>query len=742
MKGIVFTLDALFALIIAVSAISILLYFQFYSQTPYQIRYSEASGIMQTLLSANVSSIAAQDPIAAMIVQQTQAQNASFSGFPDQYNSGYSLYGPSEPGISYIISVNSMNSPTHSVFVCCNKIFFQGSTRIYAYNKTSGTLSWEHEIAPQTVSSMAVYDGVVFYANDISITALNAYNGNLMWTDAQSVFTGQTYLQFGYGHEVVLTDGNANGNNLAAVYANNGTLAWTYNPGLPSPPYTPWAQVADGNIAADYVSPANVFLLGHYGDTGGTLVGANTLWGVGNACTISGLGISVLQGTIACGDGDEAQAMQINGIASFSQAMLNTVEGIANNLNNTFVFLAANELEAVTTSNSVLWSYAVPPEYGEWGHYFGLAIGGNKVYSEWPGNEIVAQGLSNGTAIWTAHLPNGLDRGSGPSLGYGMLYAEFGSNVIAFGSPCPTASAGDSLLYASAEADLNGHGSCAEYLLGKMHPLNNYTLALNNQYLYNADVANFTVNSYVSANVQQINMTAGGFNTVSFWMRAGSPQGGSSVMPFGFNNYDLIENNNGDCFGFNTAQGDAYGFNALPMIVNRWVFVTATFINNAPYTGNNLLYINGVNQTLSTSAAPCDPGTVNVWRTASQNIQISGWPTSSQYMFNGLIADLQIYNTDLNAQQINQLYTGGIDGAPLPNAGNIAWYPLVGDTNDYSGLFNTGFPVNVIYSPASGYAPISLKNAFEVSRSSVPLPLINYTTGLTRIYNVSVVTWR
>ena len=70
---------------------------------------------------------------------------------------------------------------------------------------------------------------------------------------------------------------------------------------------------------------------------------------------------------------------------------------------------------------------------------------------------------------------------------------------------------------------------------------------------------------------------------------------------------------------------------------------------------------------------------------------------------NGYIANTQVYNTSLSSSQINQLYREGIMSIPESNAGLVAWYPLNGNANDYSGNGNNGVPTNVIYGGLSNY---------------------------------------
>ncbi len=55
------------------------------------------------------------------------------------------------------------------------------------------------------------------------------------------------------------------------------------------------------------------------------------------------------------------------------------------------------------------------------------------------------------------------------------------------------------------------------------------------------------------------------------------------------------------------------------------------------------------------------------------------------YMFNGIMTNVQIYNTSLSASQVLALYSQGISGPPVATQNVVAWYPLNGDTYDYGG---------------------------------------------------------
>ncbi len=74
--------------------------------------------------------------------------------------------------------------------------------------------------------------------------------------------------------------------------------------------------------------------------------------------------------------------------------------------------------------------------------------------------------------------------------------------------------------------------------------------------------------------------------------------------------------------------------------------------------------------------------------------------------FTGDIANVQVYNTSLSSNEISALYTEGIGGAPVKLNSLVAWWPLNGDTKDYSGNNNNGAASGVSFTSnwESGYS--------------------------------------
>jgi len=83
-----------------------------------------------------------------------------------------------------------------------------------------------------------------------------------------------------------------------------------------------------------------------------------------------------------------------------------------------------------------------------------------------------------------------------------------------------------------------------------------------------------------------------------------------------------------------------------------------------------------------------------------------GSPPLGGGSFNGLLSNVQIYDTALTPNDISALYIEGIGGTPINIKHITGWWPLNGNANDYSGNGYSGIPVNVIYTDSwtNGYA--------------------------------------
>jgi hypothetical protein len=127
--------------------------------------------------------------------------------------------------------------------------------------------------------------------------------------------------------------------------------------------------------------------------------------------------------------------------------------------------------------------------------------------------------------------------------------------------------------------------------------------------------------------------------------------------------------------------------------LNTWYFVTFTAQNS----GSNTLYNFYLNGNLIAS------GSVG---SNIQSVNVIGLGDYA-YTFTGQLSNVQIYNTSLSSSEIQALYQEGIGGAPIDLQHLVAWWPLNGNANDYSGNGNNGVPSNVKFVSNwwQGYTP-------------------------------------
>ena len=79
---------------------------------------------------------------------------------------------------------------------------------------------------------------------------------------------------------------------------------------------------------------------------------------------------------------------------------------------------------------------------------------------------------------------------------------------------------------------------------------------------------------------------------------------------------------------------------------------------------------------------------------------IGSWSTSTFVYGNWSISNVQVYNTTMPQSDLAALYKRGIGGNPISLQNLVAWWPLNGNANDYSGHnynANSMGTVNVIW---------------------------------------------
>jgi hypothetical protein len=129
--------------------------------------------------------------------------------------------------------------------------------------------------------------------------------------------------------------------------------------------------------------------------------------------------------------------------------------------------------------------------------------------------------------------------------------------------------------------------------------------------------------------------------------------------------------------------------------LNTWIFVAYEY--NGTYQIGYTGYTGGL---LKTANIP-----YNSFNTQGTTLYIGQGLDRADFI--GYISNVQVYNTSLSPSEIQALYQEGIGGAPIDLQHLVAWYPLNGDANDYSGNGNNGVPSNVKFVSNwwQGYTP-------------------------------------
>jgi len=125
---------------------------------------------------------------------------------------------------------------------------------------------------------------------------------------------------------------------------------------------------------------------------------------------------------------------------------------------------------------------------------------------------------------------------------------------------------------------------------------------------------------------------------------------------------------------------------------NSWYHVVGIY-DKTLASDNFKIYINGVLDKTYSYALGLP--------TNNQNVLIGRYITGGGW-FNGLISNIQVYNASLSANEIQALYIEGMGGAPLLLQNLVGWWPLNGNSNEYSGNNNNGVPTAVSFTSQYG----------------------------------------
>ncbi len=128
--------------------------------------------------------------------------------------------------------------------------------------------------------------------------------------------------------------------------------------------------------------------------------------------------------------------------------------------------------------------------------------------------------------------------------------------------------------------------------------------------------------------------------------------------------------------------------------VTPWQFIALT-INTSKPTNNANLY---VNDTLieTTTFSPSSGNEIDIGGAIPGRFDCPPVYNAPLYGIDGYVSNLQVYGSVFTPTELSQLYIEGLGGDPTNLNALYAWWPLNGDTIDYSGNGNNGGSVGGI----------------------------------------------
>ncbi|MGC8538488.1 MAG: LamG domain-containing protein [Candidatus Micrarchaeia archaeon] len=232
-------------------------------------------------------------------------------------------------------------------------------------------------------------------------------------------------------------------------------------------------------------------------------------------------------------------------------------------------------------------------------------------------------------------------------------------------------------------------------------------------------VSVFNGNSYIGTNLKR-NVTQSGWTETAWVYITGdstswcgghsnvilNDRGPGSGYSLTLGTSPITSNGYGFFFGFDTNGVGDFASSYQVYKYNTWYFIAGTYNSSYGFT----LYVDGQKAAYYLNSGTYGPGptcTAGALPSSfpSQYPWIIGYEQAWASYFYGDAANIAIYNSSLSANDIMTLYQEGIGGAPVRLQNLVAWWPLNGNANDYSGNKNSGMPEGIDYTGSwySGY---------------------------------------
>jgi hypothetical protein len=759
-KGFVFTVDAIFALVVASAATALLLLTLFAPATQLQGPNAESFSIAQSFLQEPIGQVASQVPLASAAVSSWRSSQYTWQQNGNNASQSYSTggFGPQYPLILFSFNTSTSAAINPSPVIADGLVVFTTNTMLYALNATSGALVFNTVLGSGTfIGSPAIYQQTIYTGTSAGFVNAYTENGGLLWTTSVgSKANFALQIEGGYVED-----------NMTLLNPYNGTVVatgWKSNS----------AAYSNGEFVSFYQSPkTNITSYSLYGSkvtelwnstisTTGTTPYLAYSSGSGNSTYITE------RTSTPCCAYSQLYAYSSGGASLWnSVAAFGGAEGSSVAIYNNSIFAKSastsagpNLLSAYSTTGNSLWNAAIP---GNGNYNVTPTVTPSSVYVITSGNTIGDYNRQNGALIWNITLQSSVATSTSvPAdlpVAYGNIYAAVGNTLYAIGT-CK-ADPSTSVLQAVATMYLTGDGGCASALLNSSYASGKYAIYINNTYAPSLNVMQFAGGNYLYA-PSFAGVIINRQITLSAWVYPTADPPISGFIAGMRNNHDadfyimqVLDTNTIEA-KFRNSTGTLFSTNTLnnTIVPNRWNNIILS------YNGTALaIYINGV----MTSSVSTGGYMISTITNTSAAFSMGADLLATHRYYRGQLSNVQVYNIGLNASQAEAIYISGIGGGPI-SANDTAWWPLEGDTNDYSGisygpgLLVTGnsygvpesqyyignsyaWPVgNPVFTAAQGATPPSLQGSSQISKATVPLSInVNgkYTT-----YNVGVVVWR
>lgn len=724
-KGFVFTLDAVFALIVAIVGVSILVYLDYTGGgASYGIAASRAPAMLQSMLSTTIAGTAGSRYIGSLATSALGSTSTwkQFGG--SETLSSSTEYAPHAPYLLYTFSAPSSTALLPDIVAGDGLAIAESGSNIYIFNASTGnsvtSISYGSGSGAYVNEAPAIYKGTLFYPNNNKVVrAVSIYGNYIEWSfNSSNTITSpieieNNHVAFGTANGFYLLD-SANGNSIAFANTGSAVQAPTYAKGA----YIITTTTPKGGIYS-------------YSLIDNSLV---ETWNV--PLTYAATNPCYSNGTIAVGSGDYLYIFTIGGNLKYkSNDLSSKILGIASYGNDYYV-QTENSIYAFTEQGNTIFAGKTATNANAQNSV--PSAGPGEVYMLINGNRLMGYNTSRNVtdlniSLQSAYAYSGY---SNIGLAYGNMYVPNGNTVYVFGTYKPDVN--DNLLHAMASMYLSNQGGYANIALQGLYNASMSGIFLNGTYAPDTSIATFNSmrESYVEETGGLAWMDNGLANfSITIWI---DPSSGNGIIVDGLGQAQktgtwhnaILEIVNGKAYAGLPGSGlQCLLLGRVPS--NRWSSIAITYNGNVEYG-----YINGVeaNSIIAQRSVPGN-GALMYYPLGMGDSNNCG---SSDY-FTGSMLDYQIYNETLNQSNVAKLYNGGAFSAPAEYSHIALWLPLVGNSNDFSGAYNFGISHNIDYTKVS-YVPVSLSNAYQVSKATVPMFLD--ANGIIKEYNVSVVTWR